>query len=145
MKFKSRKDLLNSSIISLTIIFLVGIVPFIWLDNEIITIQKLIGSSVIILISVLLAWIFWGTNYTLTQEKIKINSGPVKFNMRIENISEIIVHTTLWVGWKPATAMNGMIIKYNRFDEIYISPKTNEIFVREILKINPKIKVSYKK
>lgn len=145
MKFKSRKDLLNSSIISLTISFLVGIVPFIWLDNEIITIQKLIGSSVIILISVLLAWIFWGTNYTLTQEKIKINSGPVKFNMRIENISEIIVHTTLWVGWKPATAMNGIIIKYNRFDEIYISPKTNEIFVREILKINPKIKVSYKK
>lgn len=145
MKFKSRKDLLNSSIISLTISFLVGIVPFIWLDNEIITIQKLIGSSVIILISVLLAWIFWGTNYTLTQEKIKINSSPVKFNMRIENISEIIVHTTLWVGWKPATAMNGIIIKYNRFDEIYISPKTNEIFVREILKINPKIKVSYKK
>lgn len=145
MKFKSRKDLLNSSIVSLTISFLVGIVPFIWLDNEIITIQKLIGSSVIILISVLLAWIFWGTNYTLTQEKIKINSGPVKFNMRIENISEIIVHTTLWVGWKPATAMNGIIIKYNRFDEIYISPKTNEIFVREILKINPQIKVSYKK
>lgn len=145
MKFKSRKDLLNTSIIILTIIFLITIVPFIWLDSDIVPTEKFIGSFVIILISAFLAWIYLGTNYTLTDEEIKIKSGPIKFKIKIENISEIIVNATLWVGWKPATALNGIIIKYNRFDEIYISPNTNELFVKEIIKKKSHIKVTYKK
>lgn len=145
MNFKSRKDLLSTSIIVLTIIFLITIVPIIWLDSDIIETEKFIGSSVIILISAFLAWTYLGTNYTLTDEEVKIKSGPIKFKIKIENISEIIVNTTLWVGWKPATALNGIIIKYNRFDEIYISPNTNELFVKEIIKKKSHIKVTYKK
>lgn len=145
MNFKSRKDLLSTSIIVLTIIFLITIVPIIWLDSDIIETEKFIGSSVIILISAFLAWIYLGTNYTLTDEEVKIKSGPIKFKIKIENISEIIVNTTLWVGWKPATALNGIIIKYNRLDEIYISPNTNELFVKEIIKKKSHIKVTYKK
>lgn len=145
MNFKSRKDLLSTSIIVLTIIFLITIAPIIWLDSYIIETEKFIGSSVIILISAFLAWTYLGTNYTLTDEEVKIKSGPIKFKIKIENISEIIVNTTLWVGWKPATALNGIIIKYNRLDEIYISPNTNELFVKEIIKKKSHIKVTYKK
>ena len=43
---------------------------------------------------------------------------------------------------KPATALKGLIIKYNKYDEIYISPKTNESFVAEILKLNPEVKIN---
>lgn len=41
-----------------------------------------------------------------------------------------------------ALASKGLIIRYNKYDEIYISPKTNETFIAEILKINPNILVT---
>ena len=48
---------------------------------------------------------------------------------------------TLWVGTRPATAKNGVIIYYNKYDEIYFSPSDNEAFVAALLEINPEIKV----
>jgi len=41
------------------------------------------------------------------------------------------------VGLKPATATKGLIIKYDKYNDIYISPDSNESFVEAILKINP--------
>jgi hypothetical protein len=35
----------------------------------------------------------------------------------------------------------GLVVYYNRYDEIYISPKKEAIFLEELLKINPKIEV----
>ena len=57
------------------------------------------------------------------------------------SIREVVVNQTLWVGTKPATARNGVIIYYNKYDEIYFSPADNEAFVAALLKINPEIEV----
>lgn len=48
----------------------------------------------------------------------------------------------MWTGLKPATARNGLIIKYNKFDEIYISPETNDTFVDKILELNGNIVIT---
>ena len=34
-----------------------------------------------------------------------------------------------------------LIVKYGKYDEIYFSPKTNETFIKAILKIKPNIKI----
>jgi hypothetical protein len=47
----------------------------------------------------------------------------------------------MYVGMKPAFARNGIIVRYNKYDEIYISPPDNNEFVEELLKINPEIEV----
>ena len=42
----------------------------------------------------------------------------------------------MWAGLKPATATKGLIIRYNTYDEIYISPESNEAFIEDLKKIN---------
>ena len=49
---------------------------------------------------------------------------------------------TMWVGLKPALATGGIIIKYNRFDDIYLAPKNNEELIEDLLKLNRDIVVS---
>lgn len=95
---------------------------------------------------ILAVWIiysFYTTWYTIHQNYLSYKSGFIKGKIPIENIREIQVGKTMWSGLKPATATRGVIIMYNRYDEIYLSPKTNEAFTAYILAINPNIKVSY--
>jgi hypothetical protein len=47
----------------------------------------------------------------------------------------------MWVGRKFGLASKGMIISYNRFDEIYFTPKEQDLFLEELQKINPNIKI----
>lgn len=111
-------------------IFLDGKYEFMWTD-----ILLLIAGGFLI-------WLYFGTKYELTQSKLKYQSGPLKGEIDIEQIKEIIMGKSLWTGLKPATAMNGLLIKYGNYDEIYISPKTNDTFVSKILEINKNIKIT---
>ena len=90
----------------------------------------------------LLFWIYFGTEYELTKSELIYKSGPIKGKINIEEITEIKKNKTLWSGLKPATSRNGLIIKYRKFEEIYISPETNDIFINKILEINKSIKIT---
>ncbi len=90
-----------------------------------------------------LFWLYFGTNYELTKENGLIyRSGPFNGKISLERITEIIKGKTLWVGFRPATARKGLIIKYDKFNEIYISPKNNESFIEKILELNKTIKIT---
>jgi hypothetical protein len=39
----------------------------------------------------------------------------------------------------PALSLDRIAIKFNRYDEVYISPKERQAFIDELLKINPEI------
>jgi hypothetical protein len=41
----------------------------------------------------------------------------------------------------PALSLDRIAVVYNKFDEVLISPKEREVFVQELLKINPNIEV----
>ena len=43
---------------------------------------------------------------------------------------------------KASLALTGLIIKYNRWDDLFISPQNQDQFIAELQKINPEIKVS---
>ena len=145
MKFKSRKDFLNTSIYWICLLFILVVIPFVWLEEAENMAVKIFVTILLGSISGFMIWLFYGTFYEINSNEILIQNGPVKGKIQIDSIREIISNTTMWVGfWKPATAMNGLIVKYNKFDELYISPKTNEKFIEEILKINPEIKVTRK-
>ena len=89
-----------------------------------------------------LVWSYYGTYYELTQTHLNYNCGPIKGGIEIKEIREIIKGKTLWVGLKPATSRKGLIIKYGKFDEIYISPETNDEFINQLLEINDTIKIT---
>lgn len=62
----------------------------------------------------------------LVNEKIDIHKIR-----KIEKTSSILS--------SPALSMDRIAVKYNKFDEIYISPKEKQRFINELLLINPNI------
>lgn len=139
MKFQSKKDILFSIIILAVTVFMVGITIFEIISGENYLALILTNTAVI----GFLFWVYFGTNYKLSEENELIyRSGPLRGRISVDRITEIIVGKTLWVGFRPATSRNGLIIKYDKYNEIYISPKTNELFIEKILELNGEIKIS---
>lgn len=138
MKFNSKKGFLPAVLIWSVSLFLVvvAIEHFIH-KNEI----KWMAIIIIILPALFLLWIWFDTNYKIEDNLFKYKSGPIRGSIKIENITTVVLNKTLYVGVKPALSFKGCIIKYNRWDEIYISPVNIVKFYEELLRVNPKIKV----
>ncbi len=141
MKFKSRRDILFSFIMLGTSFVLVatstlGIITSKF-ESIPIWVHLLDGAGIVFLL-----WIFFGTHYELANGLLTYKSGPIKGRIKINDIREIIQDKTLWVGLKPATATKGLIIRFGKFyDEVYISPQSNVLFIKELIKLNPNIKI----
>jgi hypothetical protein len=142
MKFTSRKDILFQLIGFITIGFFIGIILYRIFSDGIENYNFMWTDIFMLAVAGFLIWLGLGTNYELTQTELKYKSGPIRGKIEIDKIHEIIKGKTLWSGLKPATARNGLIVKYEKYNEIYISPKTNESFVKKILELNEKIKIT---
>ncbi len=140
MTFLSRKDLLfKTTILLVCIILSIPLYYSITAPEQ--NTETIISIIVTLITAVFISWVFFGTHYTLNKTHLIYACGPFKGRIALDNITEIHVNKTLWVGLKPATATKGLIIKHNKYDEIYISPKTNDIFVKQILKHKSTIKI----
>ncbi len=89
----------------------------------------------------LLLWIYFDTFYKIENEKLKYRSGFLRGEIKINEIREIIKEKTMWIGITPALAKNGLIVKFNRNNEIYIAPENNNQLISDLLKINKSIEV----
>ncbi len=138
--FKSKRDFLFAFIVYTCVVFFTLMIVYDFYKNGV---YVLFPHVITLAVSVLLLWIFYFTDYKLTDALLIYKCGPLRGKIKINSIKEIVVGKTLWVGLKPATARNGLIVKFNKYDEIYISPETNEMFISEILKRNPEIKIVY--
>lgn len=87
----------------------------------------------------ILFWMYSSTKYSIENTLLKYQSGFIKGVIEIKEIREITVGKTMWSGLKPALASKGIIIKYGKFDEIYIAPENNLEMVEDMLKIKPEI------
>ena len=90
---------------------------------------------------ILLLWIYFDTFYIIENDKLFYRSGFLRGEIPIATIREIVKGKTMWSGIKPALARNGLIIKYSKFDEIYIAPQDNNQMLTDLLNINSKIKI----
>ena len=141
LKFKSKKDVLFQVLVLGTVGFCISNVVTQGLATELDK-WNYITINLLLFVCGFLFWSYYGTYYELTQTYLKYNCGPIKGKIDINEIREIIKGKTLWVGLKPATARKGLIIKYGKYDEIYISPETNDEFISHILAINDAIKIT---
>jgi hypothetical protein len=90
-----------------------------------------------------LIWILLDTKYILKENKIFYNSGPFRGTIAIDSIKKIEHHSGIIVPvtFKPALNTKGLIVHYNSFDDIYISPNQENLFLEELLKVNPDIEI----
>lgn len=90
----------------------------------------------------LIVWIYFDTLYKIEKNQLIYRSGFLRGRIDISKIKEIVVEKTMWSGIKPAMAKNGLIIKFNSYDEIYIAPKNNDELIADLLELNPGIKIA---
>jgi hypothetical protein len=102
-----------------------------------------IFNTIIIGIISMLIWILLDTKYRIKEEILYFYSGPFRGKITINSIRKIEHHSGLIVPvtYKPALNTKGLIVYYNSYDDIYISPNQEEIFLEELLRINPNIVV----
>lgn len=106
-------------------------------------------TSFIIVISInlvtlfFLAWILVDTEYSIDKNNLHCKSGPFQKTIPIANIKKIKHHNGIIVPvtFKPALSHIGLIITYNYYDDIYISPENESDFLEMLLKTNSNIKV----
>jgi hypothetical protein len=138
--FYSKTDLLSLSY--LLISFLPLLFNSFLIDNYWENFNKRIALSLIYFLpSTYFIYITFFTKYKIENNSIRYQFGFIRGSVSIEDIKMIQLGKTMWVGRKVGIASKGMIITYNRFDEIYFTPKEQDLFLEELQKINPNIKI----
>jgi amino acid transporter len=132
MKFYSKKG----SVIAILIIFLLVMGGVSLLGNAYIVIPLLA------LVIAYLLWMWFDTYYTITGDKLFYRCALLRGSVNINTITEVVKNERLLSGVKPALSLNGLIIKYNQWDEIYVSPKGDDEFIDALRRVNQNIIVT---
>jgi len=97
------------------------------------------------LVIILLLWIWFGTYYQLSKDKLVAASGPFIWNIKISDIDFIRLNQNTFGGmYKASLSMKGMEIRYNKRRSLHISPVQQEIFIKRLKELNTKIEIKEK-
>lgn len=98
---------------------------------------------IVIASAILILWILLNTKYVIDHSYLYYYSGPIRGKIDIFNIHTIEIQKKWWVSatLKPALGTKGLIIKYNTYDDIYVSPRDKQKFIESLLELNPMIEI----
>jgi len=134
MEFSSKRDMW----MGLIIWALIGV--FIWIFYESTFVEfDLVGIIVMTIMVGLLLSIWFSTHYKIEQGILKISYGPIKKSIAIEDIQSIRLTVNPFTA--PALSMYRIEINYLKYKTISISPINQERFIKELQKLNPKIRM----
>ncbi|HLW20479.1 MAG TPA: PH domain-containing protein [Cyclobacteriaceae bacterium] len=91
-------------------------------------------------------WVYFDTSYRVKEGKLIYKVAFFSGKININDIREILIGSSIW-GWagiKPALSSDGIIIKYNRFDDVFIAPENKEELIADLLELNGTIKLTKK-
>ncbi|PDH53068.1 MAG: hypothetical protein CNE98_02815 [Bacteroidetes bacterium MED-G17] len=134
--FKSAKDPLFRSIMYGTVIFLFVLSTIQYLTSKTLNTSDIFGHLTLLLTNGLLISIIEGTNYSIDKQHVYYRSSFLRGKIPINKITKLEVGKTMWVGYRPATSRNGIVVHYGKYRKIYFSPRSNEKFVEILSKIN---------
>lgn len=136
--FISKKDVLYFSLIwgTTALVFLSIVLPFIFTLSIFNFIWGFLGSIII----GFFVWIWFGTGYRVESNTVKIQTGPFKQTIGIQDIKNIIKKKSVWSA--AALATDRLVIRYGKYDwDVLVSPKKEYEFIKLLLSKNPKIQI----
>ncbi len=142
-KYLSSKNIFSTLILWGVVLFMCTML-FLGILKEQLPLAPILILSLVI---ALLLWTLLDTRYVVNEAFLLYRSGPFRGKIAIQNIKKITYFSgfNIPVTMKPALDYKGFIVQYNSFDDVFISPKNADLFIAEILKINPEIEVLPKK
>ena len=138
-RFLSSKNNYTIAILWTIVIIMVGLL-YVGMTKEQVTILPVIILGSVI---AMILWTLLDTRYVIKRHFLLYRSGPFRGRIDIQKIKKIKYFSGLYVPvtMKPALDTKGFIITYNNIEDVYVSPVHREIFLTELLKINPGIEV----
>lgn len=137
MRFNSKKDY------SFLVIFLFVFLLYALISFFSITVEKdftvLIPFSIVLMLLAILFYSLIKTTYfILDKEKLICKSLIFKKTIPYSSIRKVEKQQGFYAGIKFSTAWKGLIVCYNKYDELLISPENEELFIQELTnRINP--------
>lgn len=145
MIYKTRKDFLFKTVFTATVLICIGAFLPALINGSIKGNSLLIALGINALSIVFLILIYFKTYYILNDQFLKYQSGPFFGKVKIDKITRVDFGKTQWVGLRRyGLAQRGLIIYFNNYDDLYISPEHPEQFIEQLLSYNDKIIVNYK-
>jgi hypothetical protein len=89
-----------------------------------------------------LIWTLFDTFYTVDGNTLGYRSALINGTIPIDSITQVVKNKKMYSGLKPALSTKGVIVKYNKYDDIYLSPKDIDLFIDALRAVNPGIAVS---
>ncbi|WP_052476212.1 PH domain-containing protein [Cohnella kolymensis] len=144
MKFKVKRDSFYKRLLTIMLVFVnsILIVPILFFEDTNVQ-DVLIVIGIAVVISVFLVWIMMDITYEFRQDHLYVRGGPVKSLIKYEDITRISFHPNIWFGYRIMSARDAIEIHYKTgvLGSIKISPEPQQLFVDELKKRNPEIKV----
>ncbi|MHB8208579.1 PH domain-containing protein [Mucilaginibacter sp.] len=132
MKFYSRKGFI---IVAIIIFLIIMIIVSLW--------GKVYPAFFILILALsYLVWMWFDTYYMIEGYQFLYRSALVKGSININTIVEVVKNKVQTSGTKPALSTKGITIKYNKWDDIFISPVDIDQFISALKNVNPDIKIS---
>ena len=134
MIYKSKKDILIGVVIwGVALFLLYGIYQAVFIDVNI------VGAVVMTALLVLLVSFWFRTIYKIEEDILHIYYGPFRFQVVISEITSIRHAKNIFTG--PSLSIERIEITYSNYNVIQISPKEKETLVKQLLQMNPNIKI----
>ncbi len=141
MYFPSKKDIWFFLMFWGIILFMIFIYFF---DSDpggfqTITYTSVFGLLIHLSIIGLLLWMWFGTGYMVKDDFIKVQFGPFKSTVRIDEIQKL--RRTKSPFTAPALSVDRIEILYGKYNVINLSPKNEHEFIQLLLTANPHIQI----
>ena len=105
-----------------------------------------IPFTIILLLHFLLLFMLANIKYVITESQLIIDQSLGKWGKEVIDISTIkSIEPTHTILSAPASSLDRLRISYNKYDEVVISPRRKEEFIRQLQSINPQIVFKEKK
>ena len=140
--FQSKRDSWLIILLLSALLFILVVPVFFGIQQDELTAVQLVPTIIVLgAVSGLLAWILLDTRYVIRDAQLFYYSGPLRGTIKIDTVRKIETDNSFLKGntMKPSLSTKGFVIYYNKFDDIFISPKDQEGFLKQMLLINPDI------
>lgn len=96
-------------------------------------------GSILLLLATLFYLILYKTKYQIRDRELICTFLFFKKRIPIESIRKIEKSNGVYAGWKMNTAWKCLVVHYNKYDEILISPEDQQGFIKTIEDIKNKL------
>jgi hypothetical protein len=130
MRFRTKTEWFLWAAVGFVFLIYLGVGFLMYLPNG--DVSAFYGLAIIwLFLALFLLWILpKTTHYTFLDDHLLCQSVGIKKRIYYETFKKIEPSNGLYAGWKMSTAWKCLVLHYNKYDELLISPANEDEFIK---------------